>query len=218
MGFFSTLLLIVGVIVVAFIAFIVWAFTIVQRKSNGIANMQSTMIPRFGQGEYHLHLHVRGTSCIGISWERNSLIVGDDALKPDIIPLANVRAVSIEIDGMEVVTSRSTTKTDRGSQLVGGVLGGALLGPAGLIVGGLSGSSSTKGKSVSEQRIKTAKLVVRVADRTMPLRSHTFFETHNPEGQDASSILVKPELEKAAHFHALLTQVIEEQAALSAAE
>lgn len=51
---------------------------------------------------------------------------------------AQLIAVEIEKDGITI------EKTNRGSQLVGAAIGGALLGPAGMLLGGLTGSKRQK--------------------------------------------------------------------------
>jgi hypothetical protein len=51
-----------------------------------------------------------------------------------ILPLEQIRRVEIYQE------TNSLIKTNRGSQVVGAAVGGALLGPVGLLVGGLTGS------------------------------------------------------------------------------
>lgn len=107
---------------------------------------------RFGEGDYHYSL--LGPRCIGIAWDREQLILGSDVASSTAIPLSDVRSADIEIDGVEVTTSRSTTSTNRGSQLAGGLVGGVLLGPVGALAGGLSGGSTTTGKAVGQRKIQ----------------------------------------------------------------
>ncbi|WP_019515642.1 hypothetical protein [Sphingomonas sp. Mn802worker] len=170
---------------------------------------------RFGEGDYYYSLS--GPRCIGIAWGRDQLILGSDVASATALPLSDVRSADIEIDGVEVTTSRSTTSTNRGSQLAGGLVGGVLLGPAGALVGGLTGGSTTTGKAVGQRKIKSVKLVIRVADRVAPLRTHVFFDHPHGEGYEAIHPMLQPELEKAAHYHALLTGVIEDRVSGSAA-
>lgn len=53
-------------------------------------------------------------------------------------PFSALIAAEVESDGVTI------EKTNRGSQAMGAALGGALLGPAGLLMGGLSGSKTRK--------------------------------------------------------------------------
>jgi len=87
---------------------------------------------------------------------------------------------------------------------VGGAIGPAALGPVGLLAGGLSGSSTTTGTAIGERKIKTVTLVIRVADHVAPLRRFAFYDAGYGEGYPASNPIVKPSIEKCAHFHALL--------------
>jgi hypothetical protein len=53
-----------------------------------------------------------------------------------------------ELSAVEVVTdNHSVARTDRGGQAVGAAVGGLMFGPAGAIIGGLSGGSSTTQKA-----------------------------------------------------------------------
>ena len=54
------------------------------------------------------------------------------------IPFASLIAAEVVRDG------DSITKTNRGSPVLGAVVGGVLLGPAGLLLGGLTGSKRTR--------------------------------------------------------------------------
>ena len=87
---------------------------------------------------------------------------------------------------------------------MGGAIGPAALGPVGLLAGGLSGSSTTTGTAIGERKIKTVTLVIRVADHVAPLRRFAFYDAGYGEGYPASNPIVKPSIEKCAHFHALL--------------
>ncbi|MDS1136717.1 hypothetical protein [Nitratireductor indicus] len=60
--------------------------------------------------------------------------------KPSVYRFSDLMAVELVRDGASVI------KTQRGSQIAGAAVGGVLLGPAGLIVGGLSGSKRQESK------------------------------------------------------------------------
>lgn len=61
------------------------------------------------------------------------------------------------------------TKTRRGSQLIGAGLGAAIAGPAGLIVGGLSGGSTSTHSSSSSEVLDAMELKVRLFSDAEPL-------------------------------------------------
>lgn len=65
--------------------------------------------------------------------------------------------------------STGETKTRRGSQLIGAGLGAAIAGPAGLIVGGLSGGSTTTHASSSSEVLDAMELKVRLFSEVEPL-------------------------------------------------
>lgn len=72
-------------------------------------------------------------------------------------------AVEIERDGTKLEL------TNRGSPLMGAAVGGALLGPVGLLLGGLSGSKR------HEQTVKTIALKIFTSDLHEPVIRVTFF-------------------------------------------
>jgi hypothetical protein len=209
MGFGGILLLIIVIAVGLFMGLLVMMNGVIEKNQAKLAASIVELTERFGPGDYHAVLPE--CRCIGIAWERQELVMGDDPATATGIPFADIRGAEMEVDGVEITTSRSTTSINRGSQLVGGAIGAVALGPVGLLAGGLSGSSTTQGTAIGERKIKTVKLVVRVADRTAPLRRFTFHDAGYGEGYPASNPVVQPSIEKCAHFHALLTQIIEER-------
>jgi hypothetical protein len=174
-----------------------------------IADANGKLRAQFGEGDYHTVLP--GPRCIGLAWGQESLILGDTVEDAVAIPLPDVRSADIELDGVNVTNSENVTTSNRGSQLAGGLVGGVLLGPVGLVVGGLSGSSTSQGKAVETRNIKSVKLVVRVADRTKPVRTFTFLDMSYGEGYPADNPIIAPAIERASHFHALLSGVIEDR-------
>ncbi|MES3091904.1 hypothetical protein O6027_12010 [Sphingomonas aerolata] len=204
--------IVVGVIGVGFVLLVlaaVWVNSNVANNQAKTADAQGELKARFGEGDYHTVLP--GPRCVGIAWAQEDLILGDSVEEAISVPLAAIRSADIELDGVNVTNSKTVTTSNRGSQLAGGLVGGVLLGPVGLIVGGLSGSSTSKGKSVETRKIKSVKLVIRVADRAKPLRTFVFFDIGYGEGYDATSLIVAPAIEQADHFHALLQRVIEDR-------
>jgi hypothetical protein len=74
-------------------------------------------------------------------------------------------AVDVERDGSAI------QKTNRGSQIAGAAVGGVLLGPVGLLLGGLSGSKR------SEEAVKRLALKLYTNDLHAPMTEIIFFQS-----------------------------------------
>lgn len=205
----EALVAVVGIGMVLLVLAAVGANGIIAKNQAKTADALGILKERFGECDYHTVLP--GPRCIGMAWGQEALILGDTVADAIAIPLSDVRSADIELDGVSVTNSKNVTTSNRGSQLAGGLVGGVLLGPVGLVVGGLSGSSTSNGKAVETRKIKSVKLVIRVADRAKPLRTFIFFDIGYGEGYEATSPIVAPAIKKAGHFHALLQQVIEDR-------
>lgn len=209
MDFFMILLLVIVVVFGLFMGLLLLMNGFVVKNQAKLGTTMTDLTERFGPGDYHAVLPE--CRCIGIAWDRQELIMGDSPSTATGLPFADIRGAEMEVDGVEITTSTTITSTNRGSQLVGGAIGAVALGPVGLLAGGLSGSSTTTGTAIGERKTKTVRLVIRVADHVSPLRRFTFYDAGYSEGYPASNPIVQPSIEKCAHFHALLTQVIEER-------
>lgn len=86
-----------------------------------------------------------------------------------------------DIVAAELIRDNTTVhKTNRGSQLAGAAVGGVLLGPVGLIVGGLSGSQR------HESKIERLTLRIYTTDLIYPVHDMTF--VYAPGGLDAHKL------------------------------
>lgn len=79
----------------------------------------------------------RPGDAIGIDYEKERIAISAEG-KNCIVPFDKVVSVEVQEDGV------TTNKTNRGSQLLGAAVGAAALGGVGAIIGGLSGSSTSK--------------------------------------------------------------------------
>jgi hypothetical protein len=75
-----------------------------------------------------------------------------------------------QIVSAESIDGASVASVNRGSQLAGAAIGGALLGPAGLLLGGLSGSSTSK------QKMKRLALKIYTTDIQKPVVEAVFLD------------------------------------------
>jgi len=111
------------------------------------------------------------------------------------LPFSQISAVEIERNG------QSLTQTNRGSQVMGAAVGAVLLGPLGLLMGGLTGSKRNK------QRVSELALKIIVDDPRAPVHRVVFFRMKG-DGVDAKSGLLREPAKKLEHFHALISNAI----------
>jgi hypothetical protein len=108
---------------------------------------------------------------------------------------SDISAVEVEKNG------QSITQTNRGSQMMGAAVGAVLLGPLGLLMGGMSGSKRQK------ERVNELSLKILIDDRTAPVHRITFFKMKG-NGTDAQNRLLKGPAKEMEHFHALVANAI----------
>lgn len=99
----------------------------------------------------------------------------------------------------------SITSTNRGSQIMGAAVGEVLLGPLGLLIGGVTGSKRTI------QRVSQIAIKIIVDDRATPVHTITFLRLPGT-GADPNNRLVRDAAQRAEHVHALLVNAIRNSA------
>ena len=109
-----------------------------------------------------------------------------------IISYRDVLSSEIFVDGETV------TRTARGSQIGGALLGGLALGGVGAIIGGLSG------KTRSSEKVKRVDLRITVNDTKSPLHDINFMDT---EGKK-DGFVYKAAMDQARHWHGLIAVLI----------
>lgn len=108
-----------------------------------------------------------------------------------------------EILSSEVIEDDvSVTKTNRGSQIGGAVIGTVLAGGVGTLVGGLSGSKTTTGK------VRKISLAVTVCDTSEPIHTIVFLDL--PGGVDRGGINEKYSMENANRWHGILSAAMKQ--------
>lgn len=141
-------------------------------------------------------------------WE---IFVADSQLDPSLLAVgaaskqisvgtvdAYIDVPWIDICRVEIESNdTSLTTTNRGSQLLGGVVGNVLLGPMGLLIGGLTASKSTR------QRINDLTLKIIVEHPSRPSHKVVFFRKGG-KGLKPRSLRLRAPAERLDHFHALL--------------
>lgn len=96
--------------------------------------------------------------------------------RPSLIDQRDILSTEIVKDGF------SLQKTNRGNQATRAAVGGALLGPIGLIVGGLTASKRT------EEKVKSLSLKIRTSKISNPIHEVIFYKNPNGESLDDSAV------------------------------
>jgi hypothetical protein len=137
-------------------------------------------------------------SVLALARDKQLIVLGTLAsyIERDLSTLASV---SVEKDG------QGLTVTNRGSQAMGAAVGGVLLGPLGVLIGGMSGAKSHK------TRVSQLALKIVIDDPDMPVHRIVFFEVHGA-GIEASDRRIRAIAERVEHFYALLSNAIRAQA------
>lgn len=127
------------------------------------------------------------------------LLTGDETssvVKQRILGYQDILRVEIVEDGEAV------TRTNRASQAGGALIGGLALGGVGMIIGGLSGTTSTATK------LKSVALRVLVHDKANP--NFELFIFREDSAQKRDGILLQEPLANARRWHGILEILIKE--------
>lgn len=85
------------------------------------------------------------------------------------------------IESEVVIDGKSVTKTSRASQFVGTAIGGVLAGGVGAIIGGLSGSTSTKGKVKRIPQLYSTRKLTRQNDTQKCTKTEFYLMKSSPQ-------------------------------------
>jgi hypothetical protein len=118
-----------------------------------------------------------GPVTLGINVDRRMLATIRRDGRGEWIPYDAVAGVELTPFYMRIDEGTSETTTHRGSQLIGAGLGAALAGPAGMIVGGLSGGSRTESFGSSSEFLSELELKIRLFSEQEPLLKLRFSVT-----------------------------------------
>lgn len=136
-----------------------------------------------------------GDTGLAIDENRKKVVLiknGSSGVNLKLITYRDVLTSEIFVDGETI------TKTARGSQLGGALIGGLALGGVGAIIGGLSG------KTKSSEKVKRVDLRITVNDTKSPLHDLNFMDI---EGKK-DGIVYKAAMEQARHWHGLIAVLI----------
>jgi hypothetical protein len=179
--------LIVGGILVVFAV----AFGIVKgvNDSNWATEAKKRVSARYKLDD--LYVSTEDRNLIGISFKDKKIILGS-GLQDSEWDFSQITAVEVIENGATV------TQTNRGSQLVGAVVGGLAFGGAGAVVGGLSG------KSNSRARTRNISLKVTIDDRIKPVWTISFLKWRPEKGLEPDGFIAKQARMNVERIHAHL--------------
>lgn len=117
--------------------------------------------------------------------------------QPKVFHFNQIVSAEVEKNG------RSLTKTNRGSQAAGAAVGAILLGPAGLLLGGLTGGKRTK------ELLKQVSLKIYTNDLITPVTTINFLDSWT--GFKADSLVVKQAAQSADEWYGRLRAILQRQ-------
>lgn len=184
-------------IVVFVVIVILIGCVVASLNQQGAHNAIRAALPEYSATQSYEPAIWESTSGISIDERRMKIcLIDHTAVNPyRVISYADVLESEVVEDGYSV------TKTGRGSQIVRGAIGAAVLGPVGLVVGALSGKKTTKDK------ISNVDLRVIVKDTVRPIHTIKFLKEETPKG----SFAYKTANENAQRWQAILSIVISER-------
>lgn len=206
-AFFLMFFLIIGIGAGVFI----WVYNYQLRRSKEDSTARQNAASSSLQQTHRLEevfVNVDADKFVGINWSNEEIVAGAVSGNVNRFNFAQLADVEMEIGRYTVSEDDYQTTTDRGSQIIGAAAGGALFGPVGAVVGGLSGSKSTSGSRYSTEGISTIDLRMRFRDRAHPIIEIPFYNV------DRGPVYAEKQgerLDAARRFHACLSNILEEK-------
>lgn len=182
---------VVTVVVISFVAMIAFVIMLENKKENAfsqalseIADFEATYryIPSFGNAGIAIDANRKKVAIVNKgSWGTSVF---------DATEINNVEAIR---------NNSSILKTNRGGQIAGAAVGGVLLGPVGLLLGGLSGSKRTVDK------LKNLSIRIQTNNISKPLHEITFLDSIGEDPDSSTAKILAKEMET---WHARLRALI----------
>lgn len=193
MGFIEFMMWLFGAAAIAIVFIMCLGSAAARKKSNAMAS-----IPGFNAA-----VTFGGVSFgpgLALDPVTNRFAIAKSGKPPEIYGFDQLMAVEVLKDG------GSVHKTNRGSQLAGAAMGGALLGPVGLLLGGVTGSRRV------ENNVSRLSLKIFTDDLVSPVTEVCFFE--HSGGMKADSIPVRVAMNQLDEWHGRFQTILRKQAAL----
>jgi hypothetical protein len=135
---------------------------------------------------------------IALDPESNQFAIAKRGKPPEVYAFDQLIAVEALKNG------GSIQKTNRGSQVAGAAVGGLLLGPVGLLLGGVTGSKRI------EQKITRLSLKIFTDDLVSPVTEILFFDS--PSGSQPGSFAVSIAARQLDEWHGRFQTILHKQA------
>lgn len=165
---------------------------IVEFKVRANQTSELKTIPNF----HARHIHAGGWNCAGVAIDpRRHKFAITGIGKPHVFNFDQLMAVEVVRNGSSI------TKANRGSQVAGAAVGAVLLGPIGLLVGGLSGSTR------HEERVKRLSLKLYTNLLVAPVQEIVFFS--DKAGAKPDSFAVQNAIKQLDAWYARFLVVVE---------
>lgn len=186
MSLFTWFLIIIGVVAVL-------SFVIGVSQANAAAAKLKAIKDEHPDAQ--VHVHTDGTT-VAIDNTQQVVLLGNE-LPLTKVSFSQLASVELAVDG------NTLSKTNRGSQAVGAAVGAVALGGVGLLLGGLTGSSTTS------QTVRRISLKVIVDDPVRPFHDITFHTAIDAKkGDKVTASYVKLAHQQAEQFHALMVNAL----------
>ncbi|MCQ1779424.1 hypothetical protein NOJ05_19635 [Neorhizobium galegae] len=170
------LMLLIG----GFAVFMITLVIIIDKhKTKRTAEQKSSLATRNDFNAEVIHGASFGNFGVAIDSTKQKFAILGAGPEPKIFDFSQLVAVDLQRDG------QTLAKTNRGSQAAGAAVGAVLLGPAGLLLGGLSGSKT------SVETIRKLALTIYVSDFTQPAYEISFFQHLGSGGAKPSDLTMQ---------------------------
>ncbi|TPG40519.1 hypothetical protein EAH79_11475 [Sphingomonas koreensis] len=179
-------------IIIIIVVGIAWAAVVGMKLKKQRQAEDNTFFGEHQGWDIYVSAHDRGV--VALDHKNRQMVVGK-VTNHGQLPWSEITGVEIEKNGQTI------SQTNRGSQAMGAAVGAVLLGPVGLLMGGLTGSKRNK------ERVNELTLKIMIDDPLAPVHRVVFFRMQG-SGIDAKSAVLKEPARQLEHYHALISNAI----------
>ena len=167
----------------------------ISNRDLAVASLKQRIVSKYGINE--LYVSSEFQSLLGFNFSAHKILLGSLNHEKQY-EFSQIAAVEVVENGTSV------TQTNRGSQLLGAAVGAVAFGPLGVVIGGLSGKSQSRG------RVRGISLKVTVDDSVCPIYMISFLRYSSKKGLDPDSAVASSARQNVDRFHAHLVNAMRE--------